>query len=72
VLRFSQSQLVIRTTCACQFHVRIRYSKYLAASSLARHHGTATIVNDGYGFTSITTSAPGDYVLSGSVTSLFH
>jgi len=73
VVRYSQAQLIIRTTCACQFHVRIRYSKYLAASPVGGgHNGTVTIVNDGYGFTSITTPAPGDYVLSGSVTSLFH
>jgi hypothetical protein len=72
VLRYSQSQLIIRTSCACTFHVRIRYSKYLQASPVAGHHGTATVVNDGYGFTTITTSTPGDYVLSGSVTSIFH
>jgi hypothetical protein len=72
VLRYSQSQLTIHTTCACTFHVRIRYSKYLQASPVSGQHGTASVVNDGYGFTSITTSTPGNYVLSGSVASLFH
>lgn len=73
VLSYSQSRLVIRSTCACTFTVRIRYSRYLRGSAVA--HGsaqTATVAADGSGYTSMTTSAPGDYSLHGSVLRLFH
>jgi hypothetical protein len=67
VLSFSQSKLVIRATCACTFTVRIRYSKYLRGDPVAHTSGrTATLVSDGYGYTSMTTTGPGDYVLHGS------
>jgi len=71
VLEYSQSHLTIRVPCACTFNVRVRWSKFLHARAAA---GTATarVVDDGYGYTSVTTTAPGDYVLQGSVTKIFH
>jgi hypothetical protein len=71
ILDYSQSHLTVRSSCACTFSVRIHYSKYLRASPLSGP-GKATIVDDGYGFTRITTTGAGDYVLRGSVKSLFH
>jgi hypothetical protein len=72
IIAYSQATLTIRTACACSFHVRIHYSKYLRASPVAGGTGQANVTDDGYGYTSITTTAPGDYVLRGSVKSLFH
>jgi hypothetical protein len=71
VLEYSQSQLTIRVPCACTFSVRVRYSKFLRADPVAGS-ASAQAIDDGYGFTSVTTGAPGDYVLHGSVTKLFH
>jgi hypothetical protein len=73
VLSYSQSKLVIRSTCACTFTVRIRYSRYLRGDPAVRGSAqTATLTSDGSGYTSMTTSAPGDYTLHGSVVQLFH
>ena len=76
ILDYSQSQLTLHTACACTFTVRIRYSKYLhatpAASALMPVDAKATVVDDGYGFTKVTTTEPGTYVLRGSVRQLFH
>jgi hypothetical protein len=76
VLEYSQSHLTIRVPCACTFSVRVRWSKFLradpAAASGAPPAARAQVVDDGYGYTSVTTTAPGNYVLHGSVTTLFH
>jgi hypothetical protein len=72
VLAYTQAKLTIRTECACRFSVRIRYSKYLRASAAEGGTGQATLTDDGYGYTSMTTTTPGDYVLHGSVTKFFH
>ncbi|MCU1655916.1 MAG: hypothetical protein JWO57_572 [Pseudonocardiales bacterium] len=71
VLSFGQSQLVIRASCACTFSIRVRYSRYLRADPVTGR-ATSELADDGYGFTNITTPAPGDYVLHGSVINLFH
>lgn len=72
ILQSGQSQMTIRVTCACTFSVRVRYSRYLRADPLrSQGQGAALVTDDGYGFTRLTTMAPGDYVLHGSVTSLF-
>jgi hypothetical protein len=76
VLEFSQSHLTIRVPCACTFSVRVRWSKFLRARSevpdALGSRPSAQVVDDGYGFTSITTPGSGDYVLQGTVTQLFH
>jgi hypothetical protein len=74
VLEYSQSQLTIRVPCACTFSVRVRWSKFLHASPAAKDQRQAPthVVDDGYGYTSVTTTAPGDYVLQGTVTKIFH
>ena len=72
VLAYAQATLTIRTTCACTFTVRIHYSKYLKATPVPGQNGKAQVTADHYGFTSVQTSGPGDYVLHGSVTGLFH
>lgn len=73
VLSYSQSKLVVRSTCVCTFAVRIRYSKYLRGDPVLKSSsGTVTLTPDGSGYTVMTTSAPGDYTLHGSVVRLFH
>jgi hypothetical protein len=76
VLEYSQSHLTIRVPCACTFSVRVRYSKFLRARPVpipnVQPHGAATVINDGYGYTSVTTTAPGDYIFQGTVTKIFH
>lgn len=70
IIEYSQAKLTVRARCACTFSVRIRYSKYLRGSSLPGGV-TATFANDSYGYTLMTTPMPGDYILHGSVRSLF-
>lgn len=76
VLDYSQSHLTIRVPCACTFNVRVRWSKFLRADIAPAATGAsapaAVVLDDGYGYTSVTTSSPGDYVLHGSVAKLFH
>ncbi|MEP7180414.1 MAG: hypothetical protein ABI775_15105, partial [Pseudonocardiales bacterium] len=74
VLEYSQSHLKIRVPCACTFSVRVRWSKFLRAKPVpnAQVGGSATVIDDGYGFTSVTTTAPGDYIFQGTVTKIFH
>jgi len=71
VLKYNQSQLTIRVPCACTFNVRVRYSKFLRARALVGKT-PAVVVDDGYGYTSVTTTVSGDYVLQGTVTKIFH
>ncbi|MDT4894364.1 MAG: hypothetical protein QOE97_3399 [Pseudonocardiales bacterium] len=73
VLTYGQSAMTVRATCACTFSLRIRFSKFLHGRPLTgTGTGRATFTSDGYGYTSMTTSAPGDYELRGSVTKFFH
>ena len=72
VVAYAQAKLTIRTDCTCTFTVRIHYSKYLKATPMPGHPGKAQVSADHYGFTTVQTTAPGDYVLHGSVTGLFH
>lgn len=73
VLSYGQAKLVVRSTCACTFTVRIRYSKYLRGTPVDRTaKGTVDLAPDGSGYTVMTTSQPGDYTLHGSVIRLFH
>jgi hypothetical protein len=71
VLEYSQSHLTIRVPCACTFDVRVRWSKFLRANAVAGS-ASAKVVDDGYGYTSVTTLVAGDYSLHGSVSGLFH
>lgn len=62
-----QKSLTISVRCACSFDLRVRYSGFLQFRTEA---GTAsgTVADDGSGWTTVSTPAPGTYVLSGSVT----
>jgi hypothetical protein len=75
ILEYSQSHLTLHTACACSFTVRIRFSKYLHASPADRTtmpaDARATVADDGFGFTRVTTTEPGTYVLRGSVKLIF-
>jgi hypothetical protein len=72
VVAYTQATLTIRSGCACAFTVRIHYSKYLKATPAPGATGKAQVTADHYGFTTVQVSTPGDYVLHGSVTGLFH
>ena len=76
-----QKSLTVNVPCACTITLRLRYSKFLAA---ARHKTTAAgpdaadavpgvharLADDGSGWTTLTTSKPGVYVLHGSLRGL--
>jgi hypothetical protein len=66
----TQSGLTIDVPCACSFSVRVRYSKFLGAATALAHGRTAsaTVRNDGAGWTVLTTPARGRYVLHGHFT----
>ncbi|MEP7180498.1 MAG: hypothetical protein ABI775_15535, partial [Pseudonocardiales bacterium] len=74
VLEYSQSHLTIRVPCACTFSVRVRYSKFLRATAVPGSvvSGTAKVFDDGYGYTSVTTTESGDYIFQGTVKQIFH
>jgi hypothetical protein len=67
----SQSQVVVDVPCACTLTLRVRWSKFLHAA--LREPGgelgktSAKVVDDGAGWTRITTKTPGVYVLHGSL-----
>jgi len=62
-----QAALTIKVPCACSFNVRVRYSNFLQLQVKGgERHGT--VADDGSGWATLTTPAPGTYVLSGSVT----
>ena len=68
VTRFSQSQLVLRVPCACSFTVRVRKPENLTATTTSDSAGqpiTAKLVDDGSGWTMMTTPRAGTYTLSG-------
>jgi hypothetical protein len=69
VTKFSQSQLVLHVPCACAFTVRVHKPQNLnAATTPPQGSDTepvhAKLQDDGYGWTTMTTSQPGDYTLS--------
>lgn len=74
VASFTQSRLVLHVPCACSFTVRVRFSKYLGAVTSVAHSAppsagvSAKLVDDGFGWTTMTTPEPGNYTLSGSLT----
>lgn len=62
----SQSQVTVRVPCACTVTVRVRWSKFLHAADQPAAT-PATVVDDGSGWTSLSTVSPGVYVLRGSL-----
>ncbi|MFN2562029.1 MAG: hypothetical protein ABR571_12135 [Jatrophihabitans sp.] len=78
VLAHDQKSMTIDVPCACTIGVRLRWSKFLTAtrqepdpSGTGTVDGTprvhAAIENDGSGWSTLTTSRPGTYVLRGSL-----
>lgn len=71
----TQSQLTVDVPCACEVHLRIRFSKFLhagadrpAGSSTPPPSGaSARVSDDGSGWTTLTVPRPGRYTLSGSL-----
>ena len=77
----TQSSMTLRAPCACRVHVRLRWSKYLVATSLDRSPvGTSApaepaqvgLVDDGTGWSVLRTPRAGTYVLHGSVSNILH
>jgi hypothetical protein len=71
VIQRSQARLEINVPCACTIGLRLRYSRFL----IAEHVGaglSATVANDGSGFTTLTTTTPGRYYLEGKLSGLFN
>lgn len=64
LISMSQADMTIDVPCACTFPVRVRYSKFLTAATSSGNQ--AQITDDGYGWTRVTTPAPGQYVFNGS------
>lgn len=66
----TQSTMTVHVPCTCTVAIRIRYSKYLgaAASGSQSAQTSASLADDGSGWTTMTTTQPGDYTLSGSFT----
>lgn len=82
VLAHEQKSMTISVPCACTLPVRVRWSKFLAATLQVRdRHGElvdavpqvqAKVNDDGMGWTKITTTRPGTYVMRGSIMGLLH
>lgn len=73
IVRFSQSQLVLRVPCACTFTVRLHKPGNLQASTTPPPGSSAPpvpagLTDDGFGWTTMTTTRPGTYTLSGRTT----
>jgi hypothetical protein len=77
VTTHDQKSMTIRVPCRCTIPVRVRWSKFLTATLQAPglRHGktvdarpkvTAKVGDDGSGWTTLTTTQPGVYVLRGS------
>jgi hypothetical protein len=64
LVSMTQADMIVDAPCACTFPVRVRYSRYLSAATTGGD--TATIVDDGYGWTQVTTPVAGQYVFHGS------
>jgi hypothetical protein len=71
----TESALTVRIPCACRVALRVRWSRFLAVEPKLRN-GVADSVEDAYrlslapdreGWTTLTTSRPGTFVLSGSL-----
>lgn len=68
VARFSQSELVLRVPCECTFTVRVRKPANLHAVTTPPEGPKqpvveATLTDDGFGWTTMTTTAAGTYTL---------
>lgn len=78
LLAHTQSSLTISVPCACTVGLRVRYSKFLdaalvqppAPAGTVQKDVTGTLVDDGSGWTTITTAEPGTYRLTGSIAGL--
>jgi hypothetical protein len=66
LIDISQSKLTLAVPCTCTVNVRIRASKFLHAEERDTK-AAARVSDDGSGWTTITTPAPGTYVLRGSL-----
>ena len=68
VVSSTQAQLRISVPCACTTALRLRYSKFLTATTA---HGTVPgqVRDDGSGWTLLRTPRPGRYVLRGDLAS---
>jgi hypothetical protein len=81
VLDHTQKSMTIEVPCVCTIAVRLRWSKFLTAALQARAAAgspltdaqptvRAELVDDGDGWTVLTTAEPGTYVLRGSLRGL--
>lgn len=66
LLELDQNHLSIAVPCACTVHLRIHWSKFLHAVE-QNTTVNAAVVNDGTGWTQLTTPHAGTYVLRGSL-----
>ncbi len=75
----TQSSMTVRIPCACTISVRVRWSKFLDGALLRPKPKpgvrplppvSAVIRNDGSGWTTVTTTTPGSYLLRGSIRGL--
>ena len=66
LIDISQSKLTLAVPCVCTVNLRIRASKFLHAEERDTKVA-ARISDDGSGWTTITTTEPGTYVLRGSL-----
>jgi hypothetical protein len=66
----TQSRLTIAVPCACKISVRVRWSKFLTAKDALGFY-QAKVSNDGAGWTTVTTTGPSTYYLTGSLRQLF-
>jgi hypothetical protein len=66
VVAATQAQLRIAVPCACRVPLRVRFSKYLTATSPSGRT-VASLRNDGTGWTVLRSPRPGIYVLHGQL-----
>jgi hypothetical protein len=81
VLGHDQKSMTLSVPCACTINLRLRWSKFLTAA--LQHRGPdgrladatplvrATVVDDGTGWTRLTATRPGTYLLRGSLRGAF-
>jgi hypothetical protein len=83
VIAHDQKSMTLRVPCRCTLAVRVHWSKFLTAALQQRApSGTGTVdatpaqnaelVDDGTGWTVMTTHRPGIYVLRGSISGILH
>ncbi|GAB2472459.1 hypothetical protein [Jatrophihabitans fulvus] len=79
IVAATQSALTVHVPCACRTFVRVHWSKFLEATLQVPRtvNGTRTstevsavIADDGHGWTTMTTTRPGAYVLAGSLSGI--